>query len=146
MKKLSFNFIGSSDFHVGKNLTFVLFRHKMGFPIRVVSLNWLALDRNWHRFSKIYIIPVKLSNKNPYKSAKNHNIFCGIFPGWTLMCYIIHFHIAEIWLGLCIPIYREKSTNSDCVEPVNAFFYHIAIVDLFDLYLPGSFLKFTLPV
>ena len=63
--------LGSSDFHVDKNLTFVLFRYKMGLPIRIISPNWLALDRNWYRFSEIYIIPVKLSNKNPYKSAKS---------------------------------------------------------------------------
>lgn len=62
------------------------------------------------------------------------------------MCYIIHFHIAEIWLGLCIPIDRGKSTNSGCVESVNAIPYHPAIADLFDLYLHGSILKFTLPV
>ena len=40
------NKTGSSDFHVGKNLTFILFHYKLGFPGRVIGLNGLALDWN----------------------------------------------------------------------------------------------------
>ncbi len=40
------NKTGSSDFHVGKNLTFILFRYKLGIPGRVIGLNGLALDWN----------------------------------------------------------------------------------------------------
>ena len=33
---VTYIFSSSSDFHAGKNLTFVLFHYKMGFPIRVI--------------------------------------------------------------------------------------------------------------
>ena len=38
------NKTGSSDFHVGKNLTFILFRYKLGFLGKVIGLNGLAFE------------------------------------------------------------------------------------------------------
>ena len=38
-----FYFLGSSDFHVGKNLTIILFRYKFVLPRKVIWLNRLAL-------------------------------------------------------------------------------------------------------